>query len=125
MVAAGDTFSVRTIDTTYDQNNNQTITERLIKSKFESIEKTAEGALIYNFSYEEFSSSSGTVETMGMELYQETEGTEKGTVRISGSGILLSQQSVSDKDMSLVLTGQMGMTIPMTIHEVKEYKLSD
>jgi len=123
MVAVGDTFSVRTTDTTYDQKNNQTITERTRKSKFESIEKTSEGSLIYIFSYEELTSSAGTVETMGMEMYQETEGTEKGTVRISGNGILLSQQAVSDKDMSLVLTGQMGMTIPMTIHEEREYKL--
>jgi hypothetical protein len=122
-VAVGDTFSICTTDTTYDQKNNQTITERTRKSKFESIEKTSEGSLIYIFCYEELTSSAGTVETMGMEMYQETEGTEKGTVRISGNGILLSQQAVSDKDMSLVLTGQMGMTIPMTIHEEREYKL--
>lgn len=123
MVAIGDTFSVRTTDTTYDQKNNQTITERTRKSKFESIEKSSEGALIYVFSYEELTSSAGTVETMGMEMYQESEGTEKGTVKISDKGILLSQQAVSDKDMSLVLTGQMGMTIPMTIHEERDYKL--
>jgi hypothetical protein len=123
MVAIGDTFSVRTTDTTYDQKNNQTITERTRKSKFESIEKTSEGALIYVFSYSELTSSAGTVETMGMEMYQETEGTENGSVRISAKGVLLSQQAVSDKDMSLVLTGQMGMTIPMTIHEEREYKL--
>lgn len=123
MMAIGDTFSVHTTDTTYDQKNNQTITERTRKSKFENMEKTSEGGLIYVFTYEEMTSSSGTVETMGMEMYQETEGTEKGTVRISAKGILLSQQAVSDKDMSLVLTGQMGMTIPMTIHEEREYKL--
>ena len=123
MVAVGDTFSIHTTDTTYDQKNNQTITERTRKSKFESIEKSSAGVLIYVLSYEELTSSAGTVETMGMEMYQETEGTEKGTVRISAKGILLSQQAVSDKDMSLVLTGQMGMTIPMTIHEEREYKL--
>ena len=123
MVAIGDTFSVHTTDTTFDQNNNKTVTERTRKSKFENIEKSSEGVLIYVFNYEEQTSSSGTVETMGMEMYQETEGTEKGTVRISAKGILLNQQAVSDKDMSLVLTGQMGMTIPMTIHEEKEYKL--
>jgi len=125
MLAVGDTFSSRSIDTTYDQKNNQTITEKIRKSKFENIEKASQGELIYIFKYEEQTSSSGTIETMGMEMYQETEGTEKGTVRISGNGILLSQQAVSDKDMSLVLTGQMGMTIPMTIHEEREYKLID
>jgi hypothetical protein len=125
LVSVGDTFSVHSTDTTYDQKNNQTITERNRKAKLESVEKSAGGTFVYIISYEEQVSSSGNVETMGMEMYQETEGTEKGTVRISGNGILISQQSVSDKDMTMLLTGQMGMTIPMTIHEEKEYRLID
>jgi hypothetical protein len=121
--AVGDTFSIKTTDTTYDAKNNETIIEVVRKYTYERRTVMSKDILCYSFSYEGTISSSGKMETMGMEMYQETEGTEKGNFLITEGGILYALQSTTQKDMTLVLTGETAMTIPMTLNESKNYKL--
>jgi hypothetical protein len=58
---------------------------------------------------------SGKMNQMGMEMFMEGNGDNKGTIWFDPkTGILISEESASTQDMTLAMTGQMSMTIPTT-----------
>jgi len=66
-------------------------------------------------------SSTGTLETggkmtqMGMEFFMEGSGEINGTIWIDKeSCIIISKESITDQEMTMALTGQMQMTIPIS-----------
>lgn len=122
-VAKGDTFLVKTIDTAYDANNNPTITEISRKYVYERRMMAPKDILCYVFGFEGTVASSGNIETMGVKMYQETEGTEKGELLLSENGILVAVHSSNEKEMTMAVSGQMGMTMSMTLHETADYRL--
>ena len=122
-VEKGDTFTVKTIDTTYDTNNNATISEISRRCIYERRMMVQDDLLCYVFSFEGTLSSTGNVEAMGMKMYQETDGTEKGEFLLSEKGILVALHSANEKEMTMVLSGQSGATISMTLSENIDYRL--
>jgi len=67
---------------------------------------------------------SGKMTQMGMEFFMEGSGESTGTLWFDQkAGILIAKESTIDQDMTMALTGQMQMTIPITSSTNTTYNL--
>ena len=66
----------------------------------------------------------GKMNQMGMEFFMEGEGETSGTIWFDQNrGIIIAKEGSSDQDMTMALTGQMQMTIPITTSSTSEFLL--
>ena len=66
----------------------------------------------------------GKMTQMGMEFFMEGSGEKSGTLWFDQkSGIIIAKDNTSDQDLTMALTGQMQMTIPITQTNISKFTL--
>ena len=119
-VKTGDTWNDDRSDTV---EGTQMVTKTIRKFTIAGIEdKNGHSCLKITFT--------GTVEIggkmnqMGMEFFMEGEGETSGTIWFDQNrGIIIAKEGSSDQDMTMAMTGQMQMTIPITTSSTSKFLL--
>jgi hypothetical protein len=124
-VKAGDTWDYSGTDSTYDAAKKLVETTVNIKLNFEK-EEIKNGHNCLRIAYTNKITTKGTSTMQGMEMYRDGSGDSKGTVWFDPkSGILVADESETNMDITVALTGEMAMTIPITVIEKQTYMLQE
>jgi hypothetical protein len=107
----GDSWKDDRTDTT---KGTEMVTKTRTAYTFAGIEEK-NGHPCLKFSFSGTLEIGGKMTQMGMEFFMEGTGEKSGTLWFDQeSGIIIAKESTSDQDMTMAMTGQMQMTIPIT-----------
>lgn len=112
-VSIGETWTINSTDTT-EMGNGQIITTTTTDYTLIGKEEVL-GHSCLRFDFKGTSESTGKMNQMGMDMFIEGTGEPSGTAWFDPElGIVIKTQSVMSNEMTMAMTGQNQMTIPMT-----------
>jgi hypothetical protein len=119
---------LKTADT-WDYEKSDTVSGTQLLSKMKATytlvsQDMKNGHSCWKITYKGTSEMSGKVNQMGMDFFMEGTGDITGTVWFdANSGILVAVENNNTQDMTMAMTGQMQMTIPLTTSVTSKFYL--
>jgi hypothetical protein len=123
IVKTGDSWDYSGIDSTYDSQKNLVETATKTRYMFEKPEmKNGHNSL--KISYTSTITTKGKTIMQGMEMFRDGSGNSKGVYWFDPkAGIVVGNESETNMDVTIALSGQASMTIPVTAIEKQTYLL--